>query len=31
MMAVTSLLDLGPAQCTIMWIAGDCDDADALN
>jgi len=20
-----AVLDLGPAQCTIMWIEGDCD------
>lgn len=26
-----AVLDLGPAQGTIMWIAGDCDCADALN
>ena len=25
------VLDRGPAQCAIVWIAGDCGDADALN
>jgi hypothetical protein len=30
-MAMTSLLDFGPAQCTVKWIADDYDNANALN